>query len=334
MSTSAYFNSDRAIKYGWGIPRLAILCILAFEIAPRLSSGVTDSSAMGLESYLRSWRWLTHAYIGSIGAAVNVQLQGLWVYRPSSAFQHPSTIGHPCVSARPLLSLQKYARTHHMRTPQFNIGMLLVAAAMILWDLRVDYAILVYMCKTFSGDYIAGKLDTTEWRLVLLFTSGVAACAWRLEASNAADALGPYGRILAVLALVQLICELGDNYLEHCKFFRHRYSFEACSAAIMFGLNLSAAEFRPLQHDLVICLFYRLSNGVIILAKSGDLMLLFRRFAFRVFGLLRGMRLQVSPSIRNPKPCAWRTKLKALRRLKASSWPSASRTNKRAYTLP
>jgi hypothetical protein len=44
-------------------------------------------------------------------------------------------------------------------------------------------------------------------------------------------------------------------------------------------------EFAPLQHDLVICWFYHLSNGAIILAKSGDLMLLVRRLAFRAFGI-------------------------------------------------
>ena len=248
MSTSTgYFSSDRAMKYGWGIPRLAVLIFIAFEVAPRLSAGVTSEGAdgLGLLAYLQSGRWLAHAYIGSIGAAVNVQVLGL----------------------------------------AGNIGMLLIAAALILWDLRIDYAILIYMAKTFSGDFIAGKLDTTEWKLVLLFTCAVGAAAWFFEAQHAPSAYAPYARILPTLAIIQLICEMGDNYLEHWKFFRHRYSFEIFNAAVLFGFSLSPVEFAPIQHDLVICWFYRLSNGAIILAKSGELMLLVRRLAFRAFGI-------------------------------------------------
>jgi len=72
--TIGYFTTDRAIKYGWGIPRLAVLCVLAFELAPRISSAVPAAESLGLAAYLRSGRWIAHAYIGSIGAAVNVQV--------------------------------------------------------------------------------------------------------------------------------------------------------------------------------------------------------------------------------------------------------------------
>ena len=308
MMDGGFFSSDRAKKYGWGIPRLFLLLLLAFELAPRLSvrvrgqealerasnrlwscpclrlfepicpssmaltfvslqAGVQDAAALGLLPYLTSGRLLGHAYIGSIGAVVNVQLHGLAV----------------------------------------NLVLLTVAAGFILWDLRLDYTILVYMTKTFSGDFIAGKLDSTEWRLVLLFTSAVGGIAWWVEQHrDAAEyggmalpaALSQYTRILPLLAVIQLVCELGDNHLEHHAvvgtFFRHRYSFELLSGALLTAnLALSPAELAVVQHDLVICWFYRVSNGLIIMSKSGAAMLHFRRLAFRAFGALRGMRLVV-----------------------------------------
>jgi hypothetical protein len=231
--SSPYFSSDRAAKYGWGLPRLALVCLIAFELAPRASSAVSSPSqaaALGLLPYLQSCRWIGHLYIGSIGAAVNVQI----------------------------------------RSVAFNLCMLGGAAALILYDMRLDYAILIYMLKTFSGDFIAGKLDTLEWRLVLLFTGIVAVAAWHLEAANAPLAFQPYTRILPALATVQLICELGDAHLEHWSFFRHRYAFEMLSLLVLFGLHLTPEEFLPIQHDLVICLGYRASNLAIIFARAGN----------------------------------------------------------------
>ena len=230
--SSPYFSSDRAAKYGWGLPRLALVCLIAFELAPRASIAVSSPSqaaALGFLPYLRSGRWIGHLYIGSIGAAVNVQI----------------------------------------RSVAFNLCMLGGAAALILYDMRLDYAILIYMLKTFSGDFIAGKLDTFEWRLVLLFTGIVAVAAWHLEAANAPLAFQPYTRILPALATVQLICELGDAHLENWSFFRHRYSFEMLSLLVLFGLHLTPEEFLPIQHDLVICLGYGASNLAIILGRSG-----------------------------------------------------------------
>ena len=266
---SQYFNSDRAAKYGWGLPRLALLCIIGFEVAPRVSCAVLpgQAAALHLVPYLRSGRWIGHLYIGSIGAIVNVQI----------------------------------------RSAAFNIMMLLIAATFIVYDLRLDYSILIYMLKTFSGDFIAGKLDTLEWRLVLLFTTIVTIAAWQLEAANAPVAFQPYMRILPALATVQLICELGDAHLEHSTafggylglFFRHRYSFEILSSSVLFGglffpqLALNATELQPLLYDLVICLGYRASNLTIILARSGDLMLASRRVAFRVLGLLVRQNIEI-----------------------------------------
>lgn len=266
---SQYFNSDRAAKYGWGLPRLALLCIIGFEVAPRVSCAVLpgQAAALHLVPYLRSGRWIGHLYIGSIGAIVNVQI----------------------------------------RSAAFNIMMLLIGATFIVYDLRLDYSILIYMLKTFSGDFIAGKLDTLEWRLVLLFTTIVTIAAWQLEAANAPVAFQPYMRILPALATVQLICELGDAHLEHSTafggylglFFRHRYSFEILSSSVLFGglffsqLALNPTELQPLLYDLVICLGYRASNLTIILARSGDLMLASRRVAFRVLGLLVRQNIEI-----------------------------------------
>jgi hypothetical protein len=85
-----YFTSDRAIKYGYGVPRLLLLTLFAFEVAPRLflknadggaSSAFMRSSSsaaalLRLSPYLTSMRWAGHSYLGSIGAGVNVQVWG------------------------------------------------------------------------------------------------------------------------------------------------------------------------------------------------------------------------------------------------------------------
>ena len=33
--SGGYFTTDRARKYGWGVPRLALLTLFAFEVVPR-----------------------------------------------------------------------------------------------------------------------------------------------------------------------------------------------------------------------------------------------------------------------------------------------------------
>ena len=157
-------HRPRARKYGWGVPRLALLTLFAFEVVPRrfLAASSPDAAAaesLALAPYLASMRWLGHAYMGSIGAGVNVQVLGF--------------LG--------------------------NLAMLLLAAAACVWDVSHDYSILVYLVKTFSGDQLAGKLDTPEWKLVLLFTFGLFGPAlWFAAGSNAAasDAARPYLRVL------------------------------------------------------------------------------------------------------------------------------------------
>ena len=44
-----YFTSDRAIKYGFGVPRLLLVTLFAFEVVPRLflnHDGVADVSVI------------------------------------------------------------------------------------------------------------------------------------------------------------------------------------------------------------------------------------------------------------------------------------------------
>ena len=269
---SGYFTTDRARKYGWGVPRLALLTLFAFEVVPRrfLAASSPDAAAaesLALAPYLASMRWLGHAYMGSIGAGVNVQVLGF--------------LG--------------------------NLAMLLLAAAACVWDVSHDYSILVYLVKTFSGDQLAGKLDTPEWKLVLLFTFGLFGPAlWFAAGSNAAasDAARPYLRVLPLLFLIQAVCEFGDAHLEHHplvgKFFRHRYGFEAFTLAALTCMpgGITTPELRVVQYDLVICLFYRVSNLCIIMYKNGLVAAAVaavakaaRKLCFRVFGAISGRRL-------------------------------------------
>ena len=41
----SFFSSDRARKYGWGLPRLALLCWLAYQVAPYRSAAVSAAEA-------------------------------------------------------------------------------------------------------------------------------------------------------------------------------------------------------------------------------------------------------------------------------------------------
>jgi hypothetical protein len=88
--------------------------------------------------------------------------------------------------------------------------------------------------------------------------------------------------------------------MEHLKFFRHRYGFEAFTLAALTCLpgGITPSELRVVQYDLVICLFYRVSNLCIIVYKSGAAgsaaaaaAVAARKVCFRVFGALSGQRL-------------------------------------------
>lgn len=150
---------------------------------------------------------------------------------------------------------------------------------------------------------LPGKLDTPEWKLVLLFTFGAFGPGlWFAAGSNAAAlaAASPFFRILPVLFVIQAVCEYGDAHMEHLKFFRHRYGFEAFTLAALTCLpgGITPSELRVVQYDLVICLFYRVSNLCIIVYKSGAAgsaaaaaAVAARKVCFRVFGALSGQRL-------------------------------------------
>ena len=250
-AANAYFTTDRGLKYGFGVPRLLLVCLAAFSFAPRLCvGGIGSESGLDLLSYLRAGRWVAHAYIGSIGALVNVEIGGL-----------------------PL-----------------NVALLTGAAVLVGRDALLDHCMAAYLVKTFGGDFLAGKLDTLEWKLVLGFTFAVVT---PLSLVYDLGGAGSYLRIILALFLVQLVCELGDAHLEDYTFFRHRYSFECLSVAVLaLTPRLQAHELRTVQHDLVICLFYRLSNLAIIAWRSVDPML-HARVAFRAFGWATGSRLEL-----------------------------------------
>ena len=79
---AGFFTSDRAAKYGWGLPRLLLVTWLSFEVAPWFSNvivgtdGTGDAArALGLSAYLSSQRWLPHFYVGCQGAVVNVEVR-------------------------------------------------------------------------------------------------------------------------------------------------------------------------------------------------------------------------------------------------------------------
>ena len=192
-----YFTSDRAAKYGWGVPRLALVTLFAFEIVPRAflagSRAPVDAlvstplpftaraaaapfAPLTLVPYLHSLRWIAHAYTGSIGAGVNVQVLGL--------------LG--------------------------NLAIMAVAGGLCLWDLTKDISLVVYFLKTFCGDQLAGKLDTAEWKLVLAFTFALPLAMWGAAGANgAAFAMFlPYARIAPILFAIQAVCEFGDAVKE------------------------------------------------------------------------------------------------------------------------
>lgn len=80
-----------------------------------------------------------------------------------------------------------------------------------------------------------------------------------------------FGKILLSLFVVQLVCEYGDNKLESWSFFRYRYSFEVFNIILLTCFAFEPYELDVIRYDLVICLFYRLSNFVIICFHSEHL---------------------------------------------------------------
>ena len=102
----------------------------------------------------------------------------------------------------------------------------------------IDSTILLCLAKTFIGDTIAGKIDTSEWKSAVFFTFCSILLCFILEINIFLNILP----LFIIMSLIQLITELGDNYLESYLFFRHRYSFELMTLfeLIIFDLNIFA----------------------------------------------------------------------------------------------
>lgn len=194
-------------------------------------------------------RILSHVYIGSMGAVVNVSVL------PLSA----------------------------------NVALLLLAAALVLWDVAHygvgagDWSVVVYLVKTMGGDFLAGKLDSLEWQLVLAFAFAVLLPA-AVYFGGSVEAWGP---ITLALFLVQLVCEFGDGHLEEWTFFRWRYSFELCTLLLVLLVHWRPHELRVIQIDLVTCLCYRLANFLLILAPPSPSQFV-NMLLFRVLGWYTG----------------------------------------------
>lgn len=243
-----YFNSDRFYKYGLGVFRLLAAVYLAWRVSPPGSAPA--AAAENLIAYWESMRWMGHAYIGVIGATVNVDV----------------------------LSFKA------------NLALLLLAGAFCVWDVRThDLSSVIYLMKTFGGDYFAGKLDTTEWRLVLLFVFGLFGPAALCSQGDLQAVSTSYLRILCILFGMQLFCEYGDNHWEQYMFFRHRYSYEVTSLGLALLAPLQAHELAVLQFDMVICLFYRVGNLCIILLVNAYMSRLFVRLVLKLHSLLIGV---------------------------------------------
>ncbi len=131
----------------------------------RLALVVCFSFAFDMRIYLASYRWIGHIYIGTIGAVVNVRVLAY----------------------------------------KYNIFLLLVAGIICLVELRHDYAVVVYLVKTLGGDYLAGKVDTKEWKHTALAFCVVAPLTILISCS---ENVLQYAWITFAMFLVQLICEV------------------------------------------------------------------------------------------------------------------------------
>jgi hypothetical protein len=247
----ARFNSDRRNKYGYGAFRMLLLALFAFSVHHLSPPTALNQSSFlpALMEYFNSRRWFLHAYVGSIGAIVNVTILDL----------------------------------------KFNLLLLSIAGMLIAWDVMTfDVSFAIILMKTFGGDFFAGKLDTVEWKLVLFFVFAVLFPFVLYIDSDATSMLYRMGRIFCVLFTIQFVCEYGDNHFEHWMFFRYRYSFEFFNLVLLLTMPLTRLELFCIQFDLVICLFYRLSNFCVILMAQAYLNRVFRMFLFGLHAAIIG----------------------------------------------
>lgn len=240
-----HFTVDRFNKYGYGLVRLLLVTFLSFY-------SLSFPHVQHFVRYLMGIRWLGHAYIGTIGAIVNVDVVS------------------------------------------FNVNLILLIGAGIICilDLQYDYSILIYLAKTFGGDFLAGKLDSTEWKLVLIFVFGIfCPLSFYLQGFDDIEFWFRYLRVFIVLFVIQLFCEYGDNHWEHLAFFRYRYSFEVLNLVLLLCGQLEEFELDVVRYDLFICFFYRLSNFVIILSQTDYLVNFGNMLIFNVYGWYSGTRV-------------------------------------------
>jgi hypothetical protein len=184
-------------------------------------------------------------------------------------------------------------------SPLWNMFLLLVCGLAIGCDLQYDATMAVYLFKTLGGDFIAGKLDTLEWKLSGIFAFICAASC----ALYSRTAISEYGRVFPILFLMQVICEYGDNHYEHLTFFRHRYSFEVIHTLLLFTLpSITKSEIKVILLDLIACSGYRFFNYLIIcirkIVASDILISAPRMFLFHLRGYFHGFKVQY---VKNPK---------------------------------
>ena len=248
-----YFTRDRLLKYGFGSLRLLLIVILTFTWEASIAPVQPSSLQSSLSQYLSSYRWILHIDIGAIGAIINTQQFS------------------------------------------YNIHMLLLiqAGILLLYDIYLfDYTMVIYLLKTFGGDYLSGKIDTFEWKWVLAYTFGMI-LPYSLVTIPQVEILS-YIRILVFMFTVQFICEYGDNHWETWTLFRHRYSFEILTITLLIVTpSLQNYEFRCIQYDLVVCLSYRLSNFAICVLNSNFI----SRYSLKCLFTVTGWYLQLNIQI-------------------------------------
>lgn len=255
------FDSDRFRKYFDGFFRLAALTALSFTFKCNPYFEGTTGSIITydpglLYAYLSSWRLLHHAPVGLIGAIVNVSNLRL----------------------------------------EYNIVILGVVAAGVIADFQQNgSAIVIVLLKTMIGDQLAGKLDTVEWKLVLLFVLVLSTAVYYTAGDAARAALYiQHGPTLLYLTIVQFICEYGDNHYEQLSFFRYRYSYEILTSFLYIFTATTEEARMIIRIDMVICMFYRLSNMLLLMCSYSshfitDADTFVKVCIFKLFGYCKGV---------------------------------------------
>lgn len=149
--------------------------------------------------------------------------------------------------------------------PITEIIWLLILVIIGIYDISIDHTLLLYLTKTFVPDYFASKLDRGIWKFLLILSISMVIIFNKY--SNDENTIFRLISIWTILALTQLFCELGDNYLENYLFFRHRYSFEISMILVwIFCLPMSKWELEERKlfyFDIIASLSYRI-NGFLL----------------------------------------------------------------------